>query len=94
MPKYIVLSSLTDHGLKTLKDKPNRVSEVNKEIEAMGAKVIGQWAVLGPYDFVNIIETTDNVTMARISVEIGSRGSVRMTSMPAMEVDDFVSKLK
>jgi uncharacterized protein with GYD domain len=94
MPKYIVLSSLTDHGLKTLKEKPDRVSEVNKEIAAMGANVIGQWAVLGPYDFVNIIETTDNETMARISVEIGARGSVRMTSMPAMEVEDFLAKLK
>jgi uncharacterized protein with GYD domain len=93
MPTYIVLSSLTDHGLSTLKVNPERILEVNHEIEGMGGKVVGQWAVLGGYDFVNIIEAADNESMGRISVELGSRGTVRLTTLPAMEIKSFTKKL-
>ena len=85
MPKYVVLSTLTYHGLRTLKENPARLTEVNTEISRMGARVIEQWAVLGPYDFVNIIEAPDNATMTRVSVEIGSRGSVRLVTLPAVD---------
>jgi uncharacterized protein with GYD domain len=94
MAKYIVLSTLTDHGLKTLKENPDRLSEVNKEIGRMGAKVLEQWAVLGPYDFVNIMEAPDNDTMTRVSIEIGSRGSVRLMTLPAQNAGEFVKSLK
>ena len=70
-----MLTTLTDEGRKTIKERPNRIKEVNKELESMGAKVISQYAVLGPYDFVNIIEAPDNQAIARISVELGSRGT-------------------
>ena len=94
MPKYIVLSTLTDHGLKTLKENPDRMTEVNTEIQRMGAKVLEQWAVLGQYDFVNIIEAPDNATMTRVSVELGSRGSVRLMTLPAEDTREFVKSLK
>ena len=86
--------NLTDHGLKTLKENPGRLGEVNREIEKMGARIREQWAVLGPYDFVNVVEAPDNETMARVSVEIGSRGSVRLVTLPAMPVDGFLRGLK
>jgi uncharacterized protein with GYD domain len=94
MPKYVVLSTLTDHGLRTLKENPNRLTEVNTEISRMGARVLEQWAVLGQYDFVNIIEAPDNATMTRVSVEIGSRGSVRLVTLPAIDAGEFVKSLK
>ena len=94
MPKYVVLSTLTDHGLKTLKENPGRMLEVNTEISRMGARVLEQWAVLGQYDFVNIIEAPDNATMTRVSVEIGSRGSVRLMTLPAEDAREFVKSLK
>lgn len=94
MPTYILLSELTAEGRKTIKERPERIKEVNKEIEAFGAKVIQQWAVLGPYDFVNIVEAPDNETVARISVELGSRGTVKITSLPAIPIDAFISMLK
>jgi uncharacterized protein with GYD domain len=94
MPKYIVLSTLTDHGLRTLKENPDRLMEVNTEISRMGAKVLEQWAVLGQYDFVNVIEAPDNETMTRVSVEIGSRGSVRLVTLPAVDAREFVKSLK
>jgi len=56
MPTYILLSNLTDDGAKALKAKPKRLQEVNKEIERFGAKVTAQYAVLGLYDFVSILE--------------------------------------
>ncbi|HEY3280096.1 MAG TPA: GYD domain-containing protein [Gemmatimonadales bacterium] len=94
MPTYILLSNLTDDGAKALKAKPKRLQEVNKEIEKFGAKVTAQYAVLGPYDFVSIVECPDNETIARVSVELSSRGSVRLLTLPAVPVANFVRNLK
>ena len=94
MPTYILLSTLTDEGARTIKDKPTRIQEVNKEIEAMGAKVTGQYAVLGMYDFVNVVEAPDNATIAKVSVELGSRGTVRIMTLPAMPIDEFSAKVR
>lgn len=94
MPNYVVLSKLTDEGRKTIKQKPKRMLEVNKELEAMGVKVKEQFALLGPYDFVNIVEAPDNETVMKMSVELGSRGSVELLSMPAMTVEEFMKMVK
>jgi uncharacterized protein with GYD domain len=94
MPSYVILSKLTDEGRKTIKQKPERMLEVNKELEAMGVKVREQFAVLGPYDFVNIVEAPDNKAIMKISVELGSRGSVELLTLPAIPVEDFLKQLK
>jgi uncharacterized protein with GYD domain len=94
MATYILLSSLTDEGRKTIKGRPERIQEVNKEIEAMGAKVVDQYAVLGLYDFISIVEAVDNEAVARISVELGARGTVQITTLPAIPVPEFVERLK
>ncbi len=94
MPYFIILSNLTDEGRKTIKQKPERIMEVNREIEGMGVKLIKQYALLGMYDFANIVEAPDNETVMKMSVEIGSRGSVQMTTLPAIPVEDFVKKIK
>ena len=94
MPTYIILSNLTDEGAKKLKAHPKRLQEVNKELEKYGAKVTAQFAVLGPYDFVSIIEAPDNETMAKVSVELGARGTIRLLTLPAMPVANFVRNLK
>jgi uncharacterized protein with GYD domain len=94
MATYILLSSLTDDGRKTIKTRPERIQEVNKEIEAMGAKVVDQYACLGPYDFVSIVEALDNETIARISVELGARGTIQIMTLPALRVPEFIDRLK
>ena len=94
MAIYILLSTLTDEGRKTVKSKPDRIKEVNKEIEGMGAKVLAQYAVLGMYDFMNIVEAPNNETMARISVGLGARGTIQMMTLPAIAIDDFIKTLK
>lgn len=94
MPYYVILSKLTDEGRKTIKQKPERMLEVNRELESMGVKVKEQFAVLGPYDFVNIIEAPDNETVLRMSVELGSRGSVELLTMPAVTVEEFIRRQK
>lgn len=94
MATYILLSTLTDEGRKTLKDKPSRIQEVNREIESMGAKVVGQWAVLGPYDFVNVVEAPDNETIARISLELGARGTIQIMTLPAIPVEELQARLR
>lgn len=94
MGTYIMLSTLTDEGAKTIKKNPGRIKEVNKEIEALGVKVIAQYAVLGPYDFVNIVEAPDNETVARVSAELASRGSIKIQTLAAVPIDDFIARLK
>ena len=94
MATYILLSTLTPEGRKTIKDRPERISEVNKEIEQFGARVISQHAVLGPYDFVTTIEAPSNEAVANLSAELGSRGTIQMISMPAFSVDNLVKSLK
>ena len=94
MPSYVILSRLTDEGRKTIKQKPERLLEVNKEVEKMGIRVKDQFAVLGPYDFVNIVEAPDNDAMMKLSVELGSRGSVQLLTLPALSAEDFIKQLK
>jgi uncharacterized protein with GYD domain len=94
MAYYVILSKLTDEGRKTIKEKPGRMFEVNKELEAMGVKVKEQFAVLGPYDFVNIVEAPDNETIMRMSVELGARGSVELLTLPAISAEEFAKKMK
>ncbi|MDQ3719498.1 MAG: GYD domain-containing protein [Actinomycetota bacterium] len=93
MSTYVMLTTLTPEGVQTLKNNPQRLQEVNKEIEQLGAQVKAQWAVLGRYDFVNVIEAPDDQTMARVSLELGSRGTARYESLSAIPVDDFVDSL-
>jgi uncharacterized protein with GYD domain len=93
MPTFVMLSTLTPEGVQTLKNNPQRLREVNKEVEQLGATVKAQWAVLGRFDFVNIIEAPDEKTMARLSLELGSRGTARYESLVAIPVDDFISSL-
>lgn len=94
MPYYVILSNLTDEGRRTIKERPGRILEVNKEIEVMGVKMLKQYALLGGYDFLNLVEAPDNETVMKMSVEIGSRGSVQMTTLPALPVDEFIKKIK
>jgi uncharacterized protein with GYD domain len=94
MPTYVLLSNLTDEGAKSLKANPKRLQEVNKEIEKFGAKVTAQYAVLGPYDFVSIVDCPDNETIARVSVELASRGSIRLITLAATPVANFIRTLQ
>ncbi len=94
MATYIMLSSLTDEGAKTVKQNPARIKEVNDELSRLGVKVLAQYATLGPYDFVNIVEAADNLTVARVSAELASRGTIKITTLPAMSVNDLIASLK
>src|SRR6476646_9087141 len=80
MPTYVMLSTLTDEGRKTLKQRPERLEEVNKEVETMGGRVTAQYAMIGTYDFVTVVEAPSNEVVARISVELGSRGTLNITT--------------
>ncbi len=90
MPVYIMMSTLTDEGRKTIKKHPERIEEVNREIENMGAKVLAQYAVLGQYDFISILDAPNNEAVAKISIELGSRGTVQIITFPAIPVDEFI----
>ena len=94
MPTYVLLSTLTPEGSQTLHKRPDRLEEVNREVEEFGCKIVGQYAVLGQYDFVSIVEAPDNETIAHLSVDLASRGSLRIQTLPATPLPDLMTKLK
>jgi uncharacterized protein with GYD domain len=93
MPTYLMLSTLTDQGLRTLLSNPDRLREVNRDVEELGAKVLHQWTSLGNFDFVNIVEAPDAATMAKISVVLGARGSAKFQSFELVEIDALLDGL-
>ncbi len=94
MATYILLSTITEEGAETIKENPDRIKEVNQEVEALGVRVLSQYAVLGPYDFVTIVEAPDNETVARMSAELAARGTVKIMTLPAIPIDAFIARLK
>ena len=93
MAIYVMLTTLTDEGRKTIKQNPQRIKEVNKEVESLGVKIVAQYALLGPYDFVNILEAPDNIAISRVAMELGSRGTLQTMTLAAMTLDEFVGNL-
>jgi uncharacterized protein with GYD domain len=93
MPTYIMLAHLTPEGVQTVKNNPQRIQEVNREVEQLGATVKAQWATLGRFDFVSIVEAPDEQAMARVSLELGSRGTVSYETLTAIPVDEFIASL-
>jgi uncharacterized protein with GYD domain len=94
MPTYLMLTTLTEKGVQTLKSNPARLREVNRDVEELGARVLHQWASLGEYDFVNIVEAPDDLTVAKVSIAIGARGSAKLESLPLVSVDELLSSFE
>jgi uncharacterized protein with GYD domain len=94
MPIFILLSRLSQQGVQTLQSNPSRLREVNRDVEELGAKVLHQWATLGEFDFVNVVEAPDTATVAKLSVALGARGSTRIETLPALAIDDFVAAIE
>ncbi len=94
MAIYVMLTTLTDEGRKTVKENPERIKEVNREVEAMGVKILAQYALLGQFDFVNILEAPDNQAITRVAAELGSRGTLQTMTLAAMTLDDLIAGLK
>jgi uncharacterized protein with GYD domain len=88
-----MLSTLSPEGVQTVKNNPQRIKEVNHEVEQLGATVKAQWATLGRFDFINVVEAPDEATMARVSLELGSRGTATYESLVALPIDEFIANL-
>ena len=93
MATYIMLTTLTPEGVQTVKNNPQRIKEVSKEIEQLGATVKAQWATLGHFDFVNVVEAPDESTIAKVSMELGSRGTAKYETLTAIPIDDFIASV-
>jgi len=94
MPRYIMLSTIGPDGAATLRENPERLKEVNTEVEAMGVTVLEQYALLGDYDFLNIVEAPDVDTVARMAISLAARGTLKTRTMPAIPIDEFIAALK
>ena len=94
MPKFVMLSTIGPDGYARLRDSPERLREVNADVEAMGVKLLHQYALLGQYDFLNIIEAPDELTMARVATALSARGTMRTVTLHALDVDDYIHALQ
>ena len=94
MALYVMVTTLTSEGRKTLKEHPERIKEVNAEVEKMGVKILHQFAILGPYDFVNILDAPSNEVISKVAVELSSRGTIQTMTFPATPVDEFIQTLR
>src|SRR5215212_7518616 len=94
MATFIMLSRLSPEGMKTLRDNPERLREVNREVEGFGARVVQQYALLGPYDFITVLEAPDAGTVSRVSVELSSRATASYETLSAIEVEEFISRIR
>jgi uncharacterized protein with GYD domain len=94
VPTYLMLTTLTEKGTQTLNSNPGRLREVNRDVEELGARVLHQWAALGTYDFVNVVEAPDDLTMANLSVKLGARGSVKFETLTLVPVDQLLATLE
>jgi uncharacterized protein with GYD domain len=94
MPMFILLTTLTQQGIQTLKSNPERLRQVNQDVEELGCRVLHQWATLGEFDFVNIVEAPDIATVAKVSVALSARGSTKIETLPALEIEEFLQTLE
>ena len=94
MPKFVMLSTLGPDGSARLSDNPERLREVSQEVESMGVKVLAQYALLGSWDFLNILEAPDELTMMKVATTLASRGTLKTMTMAAAEVDEFIDKMQ
>lgn len=94
MAHYVMMTTLTDEGRKTIKDNPERIVEVNQEVEKMGVTIVAQYSIFGPYDFINILDAPNNHVMARVATELSSRGTLQTMTMAAMSIEEFIESLK
>lgn len=93
MQTYLLLSSLSPQGLQTLAATPERLFEVNREIERLGGRVMKQWALLGAYDFLSVVEAPDSLTITRLTLELSSRGSASFEVLVAIPIDELIDSL-
>ncbi|HEY7604664.1 MAG TPA: GYD domain-containing protein [Gaiellaceae bacterium] len=93
MPKYVMLTTLTAKGVQTLQAHPERLKEVNRDVEELGAKVLHQWGMIGAYDFLNIVEAPDAETVAKVSVALGARGSAKLQTFELIEIESLLEQL-
>jgi uncharacterized protein with GYD domain len=94
MPKFLMFSTLGPDGAATLREHPERLQAVNAEVEALGVKVLEQFALLGPYDFCNVLEAPDEMTMAKVALVLGARGTVKTLTMTAIPIDEYIEALR
>lgn len=81
MALYFLLGTLTPQGQKDLNQNPNLITEASRNFSSDGASVLGQYAVLGHYDYVTMVEAGSNDAVARLSAELGAKTGLRFETL-------------
>ena len=94
MSVYLMLTTLTDKGREAIQEDPENLMEINKEVEHMGVKILDQYALLGQYDFVSILEAPSNEVMAKLAIRLSAKGTTQTLTLAAITLDDLIATLK
>ena len=94
MPVYLMLTTLTDEGRKAIQEDPESLRDINKEVEHMGVKILDQYALLGQYDFVNIVEAPSNEAVAKLAIRLSAKGTTQTLTLAAITLDALIDALK
>ncbi len=94
MPVYVMLTTLTDAGRRAIQEEPERLREINKEVEFAGVKILNQYALLGQYDFLNVLEAPSNEAIAKLAIRLSAKGTTQTLTLAAISIDDLIQTLK
>lgn len=94
MPIYLMLTTLTDEGRKVIQDDPESLKDINKEVEHLGVKIVDQYALLGQYDFVSILEAPSNEAVAKLAIRLSSKGTMQTLTLAAITLDALIKTLR
>ncbi len=94
MAYYLQLMVLTDKGRQKFEENPEWIKEIDKSIELMGVKILTQYALLGQYDFVSIIEAPSDEVAAKLSLKLSAMGAFQPTTLAAIPLDSLIGSLK
>ncbi len=93
-PMYLMLMRLTNAGRQVVQVGPERILEINHEVEQHGCEIVAQYALLGGWDFATIIKAKDNLTIHAVARDLAAHGDLKTMTMPAIPVPEFIEEMK
>jgi uncharacterized protein with GYD domain len=91
VPIYITLIKWTDQGRKVASSLPDRVAQVEKRVEGLGGKQIGNWLTMGRFDQIAVVEAPDDETAAKMLMIVAERGNASTETLRAFTMDEVRS---
>jgi len=90
---YVGLIQLTQEGREALEKAPEYLEKFKHIIEEEGGKLEDTYAVMGPWDFLALVQYPDNAAAFRALAKIGKLEVIKTETFPVEKVDIFLKTL-